>query len=146
MAKECCSETETEGGGLSDNGSDACDSLRINSPVSRGMNKPLVEFTDDLCLVTLLPPIKKSKTNMRQFCGKTTTTTGEITKASSEEIDNQQLVGRKRVRVVLSDDEVDEHDLTDNSSGRIHTKCPEDNKGTASNVVWSSDVPFFLHH
>lgn len=139
MAKECCSETETQGCGLSDNGSDASDSLRIDSPVSRWINKPLNEFTDEFHPVSQIPPSKKSKTNMLQFCGKKTSSSGAVTKASSEDTDNQQLIGRKRVRIVLSDDEVDKHDLTDNSSGRLHTKGPVNNKGPASDII-------FLHY
>lgn len=134
MAKECCSETETQGCGLSDNGSDASNSLR-----SRGIHKPLNEFTDEFHPVSQIPPSKKSKTNMLQFCGKKTSSSGEVTKASSEDTENQLLIGRKRVRVVLSDDEVDKHDLTDNTSGRLHTKCPVNNKGPASDIV-------FLHY
>ncbi|XP_068667550.1 protein TONSOKU [Aristolochia californica] len=117
--EECCSETETEGSDMSDTDSDSCkspsDSRKLNSITS------VEECSDDVPLVDLIhsteapASIRKPKVDSH---GNRINESSKNTPCSGEN-DNPQLVGRKRVRVVLSDDEKNEDVEPDKSSRRV---------------------------
>ncbi|KAK8271273.1 hypothetical protein V6Z12_D11G252100 [Gossypium hirsutum] len=112
IATDCCSETDTEGDDhCSDDMSSAC--LEVLRKSGSNGSVPLAasgESNDDLPLISLIRPSKKSPKD------KTTDTANNniskepdetSPKSLSKSTSNQQtVVGRKRVRLVLSDDEV----------------------------------------
>lgn len=139
---EYCSETETEGSGFLDNGSDASNSPIKDMFVSKSLNSSdFQEFSDDAPLVSLIRSSKKlSRAKISPSCGAKTGGSGKVidtsqrkrspsssvAKCTSNDIDYQQPTGRKRIRVVLSDDEVDEHAELDGSSKRFCEKTVDD--------------------
>ncbi|KAK1322668.1 Protein TONSOKU [Acorus calamus] len=117
LKNECCSETETEGIDTFSNDLDACDSPRMSvSASSRSEPKGGVEgVCDGTPLASLIRPKKKlSKTKIAQpnAQGSRNLVYGNEAEALSRGLgkafDCQQSVGRKRVRVILSDDEDEE--------------------------------------
>ncbi|KAK1300783.1 Protein TONSOKU [Acorus calamus] len=117
LKNECCSETETEGIDTFSNDLDACDSPRMSvSASSRSEPKGGVEgVCDDTPLASLIRPKNKlSKTKITQpnAQGSRNLVYGNeaetLSRGLGKAYDCQQSVGRKRVRVILSDDEDEE--------------------------------------
>lgn len=108
MELDCCSETETEGDDLSPNGSHmSCfqETSKTNSAKSQSQNR-MEELKDDQPLISLLHsrrnPTKQKTTRVPASSSKPTQTLPESMPRFTE---SQQTVGRKRIRVILSDDE-----------------------------------------
>lgn len=128
MAEDCCSETDTEG--------DGCLSKSRSDPsclVKNGkLKSDCEEFKDDVPLISLLQSNKKfPKRGMAQV--DEVQPTGASHDGLSTSTSCQQSVGRKRVRVVLSDDEgeiQDEVACSNYEYGRLH-KCPVEDAGAA---------------
>ncbi|KAF2558451.1 hypothetical protein F2Q68_00017301 [Brassica cretica] len=103
-----CSETDSEGHGyISNDRPNACSSPDLqtsNSPES----EPLADFNevnDDVPLSSFLPPGRRLS-KRKQFSGKQDAETDQAKNDFSAPADSQQTVsGRKRIRVILSDDE-----------------------------------------
>nr|XP_018681426.1 PREDICTED: protein TONSOKU isoform X2 [Musa acuminata subsp. malaccensis] len=124
-----CSETETEGGNLSTDilglsaSQDSDDSAK-----SRPSLLACVEDLDDDVPLASLGRLSKSsaKIKMSQLdsLGVRTTASSNHAQASSRDLsksrDDQQHVDRKRVRVVLSDDEADDPDEMNGSRQKLH--------------------------
>ncbi|XP_077242137.1 tetratricopeptide repeat (TPR)-containing protein [Tasmannia lanceolata] len=133
-AKECCSETETEGDVFSDDGSEA-----FNSPIASTRLNPTLsveEFSNDIPLASLIQPRKtlsKNKKKQLDCCGGKAGISSKATKALSRDTDDQEPVGRKRIRVVLSDDEIDECVAMDISRTRLNKHLEED-VGTSDEI------------
>ncbi|PON82233.1 N-terminal acetyltransferase A, auxiliary subunit [Trema orientale] len=122
MTENYCSESDTEGNiHTSNDRSNACDSPETLANVQ--------EMSDDVPLISLLqstrgsPKIKptnmekqKTSSNFKNFSPK----------GSSRSISNQDTVGRKRVRVVLSDDEDETFVEVERSKGRTLSYPVED--------------------
>ena len=122
MAEDCCSETDTEG--------DDCLS-NSRSSVKKAKTKPdHEEFEDDVPLISLLQKNQKlPKQNVVRV--DEVQPTGASRKSSSTSTSDQQTVSRKRVRVVLSDDEgeiQDEVACSNFERGRLR-KCPVEDVG-----------------
>ncbi|CAL9162518.1 unnamed protein product [Musa hybrid cultivar] len=124
-----CSETETEGGNLSTDilglsASQASD----DSAKSRPSLLACVEDLDDDFPLASLGRLSKSsaKIKMSQLdsLGVRTSASSNHAQASSRDLsksrDDQQHVDRKRVRVVLSDDEADDPDEMNGSRKKLH--------------------------
>lgn len=122
MAEDRCSESGTEGsGGLSDNMSNAFCSGEIrnsNSSGSHSLNHK-EELNDDVPLISLI---------------RSTKALSKVKSAHLEKTE-QTVVGRKRVRLVLSDDEDEMCD---------EAECPKvrPNKIPLRNVATSSEGKF----
>lgn len=123
--KECCSETETEGDAhLSDWRSNASSSERSKSLCVAG------DLNDDLPLISLLQSRKSSprKKTAHAVTHKASSKPNEdsakcLSKAAS---DQQTALGRKRVRIILSDDEDEAHDEMNCSQERLNSSPVED--------------------
>ena len=128
IAKDCCSETDTEGDDhCSNNMSNA--SLEMISESSSNRSASLAasgELNDDLPLISLIRPSKRSPKNKTAHTRKYNISIEpdeNFPKSLSKSTSNQQtVVGRKRVRVVLSDDEGDMHDEVECSARRLHKR------------------------
>ncbi|KAJ7945273.1 Protein TONSOKU like [Quillaja saponaria] len=117
--EDCCSETETEGNDhLSSTDSDACCTSKTNK--SNGFKSVDVaeEFNDETPLLSLIQSIKnstKKKTGHIEIINNSITpaevSPNGLSRSSSSQ---QKTVGRKRTRVILSDDE------TECSNGKTH--------------------------
>ncbi|XP_012466931.1 protein TONSOKU isoform X1 [Gossypium raimondii] len=128
IATDRCSETDTEGDDhCSDDMSSAC--LEVLRKSSSNGSVPLAasgESNDDLPLISLIRPSKRSPKD------KTTDTANNniskepdetSPKSLSKSTSNQQtVVGRKRVRLVLSDDEGDVPHQVECSARRLHKR------------------------
>ncbi|KAA3477919.1 protein TONSOKU-like isoform X1 [Gossypium australe] len=128
IATDCCSETDTEGDDhCSDDMSSAC--LEVLRKSNSNGSVPLEasgESNDDLPLISLIRPSKRSSKN------KTADTADNniskepdetSPKTLSKSTSNQQtVVGRKRVRLVLSDDEGDVPHEVECSARRLHRR------------------------
>lgn len=108
MESDCCSETETEGDDLSPNGSHMSyfqEASTTNSAKSQSHSR-MEELNDDLPLTSLFHsrknPTKQKTTRVPVNSTKPTQALPESMPRFSE---SQQSVGRKRIRVILSDDE-----------------------------------------
>ncbi|XVF17047.1 hypothetical protein REPUB_Repub10bG0083400 [Reevesia pubescens] len=144
IATDCCSETDTEEDDhCSDNMSNAtlevmskCNSNRSTSLAASG------ELNDDLPLISLIQPRKRLPKNKTAHTGKHNISTEpdeSFPKSLSKSTSNQQtVVGRKRVRVVLSDDEDDVHDEVECSASSLH-KCSVDVATSDDSVKSKSD-------
>ncbi|XP_062096975.1 protein TONSOKU [Humulus lupulus] len=101
MVENYCSETDTEGSThISSDRSNTCDSPDTLAGVE--------EMSDDAPLISLIQPTRSSPKTKPTYIGKQNTSSNFIKispRGSSRSISNQETVGRKRVRVVLSDDE-----------------------------------------
>ncbi|RVW85361.1 Protein TONSOKU [Vitis vinifera] len=137
IAEDCCSETDTEGDDcLSNSRSDpSCSVKKGKSKSDRG------EFKDDVPLISLLQSNKKlPKRNIAHV--DEVLPTGASHKSSSTSTSNQQTVGHKRVRVVLSDDESEMQDEVACSNfecGRLH-KCPVEDVGATDEFKNRTDL------
>ncbi|CAH8321495.1 unnamed protein product [Eruca vesicaria subsp. sativa] len=103
-----CSETDSEGhGDISNDRPNACSSPDLqtsNSPESEPL-ADLNEADDDVPLISFLQPGKRLS-KRKQFSGKQDLETDRAKNDFSAPADSQQTVsGRKRIRVILSDDE-----------------------------------------
>ncbi|XP_042495456.1 protein TONSOKU [Macadamia integrifolia] len=135
--EDCCSETETEGDdGSTEARSHACNSPKISESNSK-RSKPVTmveEFNDDVPLISLLQSTKNvSRMNKAEL--KKTGVSMELNEALPKGLirpigSQEPAVGRKRVRVVLSDDESDEHNETQYSRGR-HNNCVVEDYATS---------------
>lgn len=128
MTAECCSETETEG---DDEVSNSRSNVNWSPEISKSSFVKLKpcpsaeEVMDEVPSNTLLP-------GEDVFKLKTAHTTRPITSRGPTEAcrsvsrsTDSQTVGRKRVRVILSDDE-GENDELQHSRGRFHSSPTED--------------------
>ncbi|KAJ0098287.1 hypothetical protein Patl1_27847 [Pistacia atlantica] len=133
VAGDICSETDTEGNDhLSDGRSSASCSPKM-SKAGSGQSKSLAgveEFKDDVPLISILQSSKRSAKMRTAYVQKQNVTkkpTEASPKSLSKLTDSQQTgVGRKRVRVVLSDDEGEMHDDVECMKGRFHKNLVED--------------------
>ncbi|KAL5976342.1 hypothetical protein ACLOJK_020673 [Asimina triloba] len=109
---EYCSETETEGV-ISDCRSDDFSSGGTSFSPKRSQELPLIEEpNDDAPLISLIRSRKKSlKTKLSPLHGEKSTC--KVTNGSCK--DHPQQIGRKRVRLVLSDDENNECEINHSS-------------------------------
>lgn len=103
-----CSETDSEGhGNISNDRPNACSSPDLqtsNSPESESL-ADLDETNDDVPLISFLQPGRRLS-KRKQFSGKQDVEPDQAKKDFSAPADSQQTVsGRKRIRVILSDDE-----------------------------------------
>lgn len=130
MAEDCCSETDTEGDDYLSNS---------RSSAKKAKPKPDHEYIeDDLPLISLLQSNQKlRKQNMAHL--EEVQPTGVSHKSSSTSTSNQQTVSRKRLRVVLSDDEGEMRDevaCSNFAGGRPH-QCTVENIGAADECKFS---------
>uniref|UniRef100_A0A6N2LC22 Protein TONSOKU n=1 Tax=Salix viminalis TaxID=40686 RepID=A0A6N2LC22_SALVM len=144
LAADCCSETDTEGDDhLSDCRSNASCSQEINESGSAG-SKYLAGaegLNDDLPLISLLRSHKNSpriKSTQEEMHNTSTWPTKASPQCFSKTASDQQTVlSRKRIRIVLSDDEDEMHDEVDCSRERLN-RCPPEDVAT-SNGLWASN-------
>ncbi|XP_010507089.1 PREDICTED: protein TONSOKU-like [Camelina sativa] len=119
--QEECSETDSEGhGNISNDRPNACSSPEPQTSNSLRL-EPLAdldEANDDVPLISILQPGKRLF-KRKQVSGKRDVDTDQTKKDCSAVADSQQtVVGRKRIRVILSDDE---------SETEYELGCPKDN-------------------
>ncbi|KAF3945413.1 hypothetical protein CMV_028214 [Castanea mollissima] len=130
VAEDCCSETCSEGNyHLSESRSDACCSpemSKLNSSRSNSVAS-VEELNDDVPLISLLRSSKNSpkmKAAQSEKHNISTQPAKVLPKSLSISTSNQQTgVGRKRARVILSDDESEVPYEVERSKGRPD-KCP----------------------
>ncbi|XP_015891011.3 protein TONSOKU [Ziziphus jujuba] len=124
LAEGCCSETDTE------------EEIRVSSETSKSNSSRsksvagVEELNDDVPLISLLRSTKRPSKMETTYIGSQNTSTKPaefspkcLSKSNS---DQQTIVGRKRVRVILSDDEDDMHDEVESSKGRTHNNPVKD--------------------
>lgn len=134
LAEGCCSETDTE------------EEIRVSSETSKSNSSRsksvagVEELNDDVPLISLLRSTKRPSKMETTYIGSQNTSTKPaefspkcLSKSNS---DQQTIVGRKRVRVILSDDEDDMHDEVESSKGRTHNNPVKD-------VAKSNECRFF---
>lgn len=124
-----CSETETEGGNLSTDilGLSASQDSDDSAKSRPSLLACVEDLDDDVPLASLGHSSKSSaKIKMSQLdsLGVRTNASSNHAQASSRDLsksrDDQQHVDRKRVRVVLSDDEADDPDEMYGSRQKLH--------------------------
>ena len=132
MRDDYCSETETEGGGISENPSNACESPEVSKPAASRPNMYIVEESDDLVPLAKLIRQKKnllkfktSKLDTHDKHINTPCNSGQASSGDSHRSCSLQSVGRKRVRVVISDDEAELDDI-DEMRKQFHGSLIED--------------------
>lgn len=108
MELDCCSETETEGDDLSPNGSHmSCfqETSKTNSAKSQSQNR-MEELKDDQPLISLLHS-RRNLTKQKTTCvpASSSKPTQTLPESMPRFTESQQTVGRKRICVILSDDE-----------------------------------------
>lgn len=143
MAREdCCSETDTEGNDhKSDSRSSACCSLDlVKSRSSRSKTLAGVEveeLNDDLPLISFLQSSKSSPKMKTPYVEKQNISS-KPTEASPRSLSKStnSIVSRKRIRVVLSDDEGEMDDELECLKGRVH-KCPVEAVATSDECEFS---------
>lgn len=125
MKGECCSETDTEGNDhSSDSRTRLCNSREMCSSNSSG-SKSLAsaeEANDDVPLISLLRSSKTSPKLKEDLPDqeKIDKPTKALVRTSSELTSNHQtIIGRKRVRVIISDDEDEVHNQLESSKGSL---------------------------
>ncbi|OMO98309.1 Leucine-rich repeat, ribonuclease inhibitor subtype [Corchorus olitorius] len=124
-------ETDTEvDDNISDNISNADSRVMSKCNSNRSAHEAATEdFNDDLPLISLIQSSKRSLKSKTAQTGKYNSSTEPdeaLSKSLSKSTHNQQtVVGRKRVRVILSDDEGDMNDEVEGSAGRLD-KWPVD--------------------
>ncbi|KAL2521328.1 Protein TONSOKU [Forsythia ovata] len=132
MAVDCCSETETELDDLSPD--DRCHSsfstekIKLNSTKSKFSDTP-DELDEDTPLISLRQPkrnLAKLRT-ARVAVTNASTKPPELSTQSTSRSSGSLTIGRKRFRVILSDDEGDEV----HCSSRIVHKCPAEGVATS---------------
>ncbi|XP_065875046.1 protein TONSOKU [Euphorbia lathyris] len=116
LARDYCSETDTDGDGhLSDarpNESYSPETSKSSSTNSKHANG-VEELNDDVPLISFLHSHKHSsqkQTTYTESCNTSTKSTEASPKCLSKASNQQTIVGRKRVRVILSDDEGEMND------------------------------------
>ena len=131
LEQDCCSETETEGHDLSPNESESSDvscfqEARTNSVKSQSHTR-VEEPKDDIPLISLLHS-RKSSTNPKtaHVPDSSTEPTQALPKSMSRSTGSQETLGRKRIRVILSDDEGEMYDELECPRGRHHKVIEED--------------------
>ncbi|XP_057495942.1 protein TONSOKU isoform X1 [Actinidia eriantha] len=131
LKQDCCSETETEGHDLSPNESESSDvscfqEARTNSVKSQSHTR-VEEPKDDIPLISLLHS-RKSSTNPKtaRVPDSSTEPTQALPKSMSRSTGSQETLGRKRIRVILSDDEGEMYDELECPRGRHHKVIEED--------------------
>ncbi|KAA8531034.1 hypothetical protein F0562_005743 [Nyssa sinensis] len=140
-----CSESETEGDDLLSNSrSDvSCSPSKSNSNSKARSHTSLEELKDDAPLITLLRSPKNSPKLKSPHVEKPNASTNPnegSPKCMSKSGGSQQtIVGRKRVRVILSDDEGEIHDDIEFSRGRPH-KCPAESVATSDEFKSRNDL------
>jgi hypothetical protein len=138
LAMDCCSETDTDGDDhLSDCRSNASCSQEINKSGSAG-SKSLAGaegLNDNLPLISLLRSHKNSprtKSTQEEMHNISTWPTEASPKCFSKTASDQQTVlSRKRIRIVLSDDEDEMHDKVDCPRERLN-RCPPEDVATSN--------------
>lgn len=136
MAVDCCSETETELDDLSpadrSHSSFLPEKSKLNSMKSKFNDTP-DELDEDTPLISLRQPkrnLAKLRT-ARAAVTKASTKPPESSTQSTSRSSGSLTIGRKRVRVILSDDEdEDEGDEVHCSSRTVH-KCPTEGVPTS---------------
>lgn len=139
VAEECCSETDTEiNEALSDSPSDECSLLETRKSCNSRFNssKSLADLEEPNDAVTFTSPPKRHERSPKiksidmEKCN-TNSNPSEISpKSLSKSVGSQQTtIGRKRVRVILSDDE-GEDEMMDFSKSRPHL-CRGENSATS---------------
>ncbi|KAK9111313.1 hypothetical protein Scep_018832 [Stephania cephalantha] len=131
LVRECCSETESEEDeDSSRDGARALNSSKkMSESASNRSKRPTVadELMDDTPLISLLDPTKTISYPKACEGEKRRKLIETSPKGISKSVDNQfPLVGRKRVRVVLSDDESDGHNEAEVSKVAIRDESIED--------------------
>lgn len=133
---EFCPETDTEGDDCpSDNSSNECNSPKISECASTRSKSvsTFEESKDDIPLISLLHPRKKLSMQKVSRVEKPFISLGPTEsspKRLSKSADKQQTFsGRKRARLVISDDESDGGDEAERSRGELH-KCAVENVAT----------------
>ncbi|XP_023641171.1 protein TONSOKU isoform X2 [Capsella rubella] len=113
-----CSETDSEEhGNISNDRPNACDSPQLQTSNPLGIEPLADEADDDVPLISFLQPGKRLF-KRKQVSGKQDVDTDQTKKGCSAVADSQQtVVGRKRIRVILSDDE---------SETEYELGCPKD--------------------
>ncbi|KAK2988280.1 hypothetical protein RJ640_016860 [Escallonia rubra] len=153
MAGDCCSETETEG----DDGLSSMSDLSYIPKISKSSSTKLQsradeeELQDDVPLISLCHSSKKLSKSKTAFLAKKVTLTkpiGTSPRSISRSTDSQ-AVGRKRVRVILSDDE-DETDEVQCPRGRALKSLTEDfatsgERESISNITSKSIPGWWLY-
>ncbi|KAL6965580.1 hypothetical protein U1Q18_036634, partial [Sarracenia purpurea var. burkii] len=137
MRQECCSETDTEGNDISPNGSDTSsfqETSKTSSVKSQSRTR-VEERKDDLPLISLLHSRKNStQLNTAGLPVTSKKATQDSPKSMPIATDSQQIaVGRKRIRVIVSDGEDEMHDGVECPMGRHH-------KGQGEDVATSDEV------
>ncbi|CAK9161227.1 unnamed protein product [Ilex paraguariensis] len=131
MVADCCSETETEGDNQLSNGrSDVSCSPVVSKPLSIRPKSYVreEESKDDVPLVSLLRG-KNSVLPKTAGVAKpiiSTTGTEASSRSMSRSTGSQTAVGRKRVRLILSDDEGETHVEVPCSRVRVRARPSED--------------------
>ena len=122
VTENYCSESDTEGSiHTSNDRFNACDSPEIMAGVEA--------MSDDAPLISFLHSTRSSPKIKPTCMGKDKTLSNFIKfspKASSRSISKQETLGRKRVRVVLSDDEDEAFVEPERSKGRTLSYPVED--------------------
>ncbi|XP_010025556.2 protein TONSOKU [Eucalyptus grandis] len=151
VAGDCCPETDTEGDDcLSNSRSSTCSSPLTSNSYKRKLHNTVEELNDDAPLISLLHS-KKVSPRFRtaapvEKCGNTMNHMMASSKSSSKSTgDKQKVVDRKRIRLVLSDDEGEMHAQAGSSMAEPHSMdraatSDERNKATAA-AVGCHDAP-----
>nr|CAD1827295.1 unnamed protein product [Ananas comosus var. bracteatus] len=138
-----CSETETEGGDVSDDLPRVCTHSNIDRPAT---SRATEDFDEDIPLASLVHQNKnlsKIKPSQSHSLGMKTGKPSNFLESPSESIrksyDDQESAGRKRIRVVISDDEADEPNTMDQS--KRPPRCPAASQSSGSKDVHSACMP-----
>ncbi|XP_050205266.1 protein TONSOKU isoform X2 [Mercurialis annua] len=130
LARDCCSETDTDGDDdLSDITPNASHSPKINRSDAR-KSKPLAveESNDDLPLISFMQSSKRAS-RKNTACVQNRNTSDKLAVTSPKRLNKtsnqERVVGRKRARVVISDDE-GEMDDEEKLDGRFDKHMVED--------------------
>ncbi|XP_021899947.1 protein TONSOKU [Carica papaya] len=145
MKGECCSETDTEGNDhSSDSRTRLCNSREMCSSNSSG-SKSLAsaeEANDDVPLISLLRSSKTSPKLKEDLPDqeKIDKPTKALVRTSSELTSNHQtIIGRKRVRVIISDDEDEVHNQLESSKGSL-LEYPVEAVATSNKIKHQHDL------
>ncbi|KAL4020376.1 hypothetical protein IC575_019150 [Cucumis melo] len=139
-AEDCCSETDTEANdALSDSSSDECSLSETRKSCKSKFNssKSLADLEEPNDAVTFTSSFKQHERSPRiksfdmEKCNASSNPSEFSPISLSKSAGNQQTtIGRKRIRVVLSDDDEDEDEMTDFSKSRPHL-CRGENSATS---------------
>lgn len=116
---DCCSETDTEGDNHLSNKSSRASYSSETSRSTCNRSEPLpgeVELDDDTTLLSLIRPVKRP-VKMKTACTGRHENSAKLSEVSPKSLSkttgNQQtVVGRKRVRLIISDDEEEIYDYS----------------------------------